>query len=96
MYLVGVVVFTLMFFSGYFSLCVRGLHFLFLLLSLEFINLSLYGMFYFYFLEVSGEYYFGMLFISMVVSEGALGISILVSLIRSFGDDFFQSLSLLW
>nr|AXS65119.1 NADH dehydrogenase subunit 4L [Elateroidea sp. 6 KM-2017] len=84
------------FMSGALSFCMKGGHFLMMLLSLEFITLSLYFIFYIYFYMFSCDYYFSMIFISMAVCEGAVGLSVLVSLIYSFGDDFFQSLNILW
>nr|AXS64948.1 NADH dehydrogenase subunit 4L [Elateroidea sp. 3 KM-2017] len=87
---------VIFFFSGALSFCLKGSHFLMMLLSLEFITLSLYFTFYIYFYMFSCDYYFSMIFISMAVCEGAVGLSLLVSLVYSFSNDFFQSLSILW
>jgi NADH:ubiquinone oxidoreductase subunit K len=42
------------------------------------------------------ELYFVMFFLVFSVCEGALGLSILVSMIRGFGNDYFQSYRVLW
>nr|YP_009918128.1 NADH dehydrogenase subunit 4L [Torleya nepalica]QLP89030.1 NADH dehydrogenase subunit 4L [Torleya nepalica] len=73
----------------------RRKHLLITLLSLEFISLSLYMMLYFYLLSKSSELYFLMVFLTFIVCEGALGLSILVSIIRTHGNDYFQSFSVL-
>nr|UEK24795.1 NADH dehydrogenase subunit 4L [Potamanthellus edmundsi] len=70
-------------------------HLLATLLSLEFIVLGLYLILFMYLLMKGSELYFLMLFLTFAVCEGALGLSILVSLIRTHGNDFFQSFSVL-
>nr|ACJ69556.1 NADH dehydrogenase subunit 4L [Ochterus marginatus] len=87
----------LMFMFGLVGFCSVLKPLLLTLLSLEFIVLSLFLMF-FYFLSIFGyEYYFSLIFFTFSVCEGALGLSILVSLICSHGNDYVFSLSvLLW
>ncbi|CRL08764.1 ND4L [Clunio marinus] len=70
-------------------------HLLSMLLSLEFIVLSLFLMMYFFLNFYSSELYFSIMFLIFSVCEGVLGISILVSLIRSHGNDYFNSFSVL-
>nr|QXT45808.1 NADH dehydrogenase subunit 4L [Maccaffertium vicarium] len=70
-------------------------HLLATLLSLEFIVLSLYTLLFVYLLNLSAELYFTMVFLTFAVCEGALGLSILVSMIRTHGNDYFQSFSVL-
>jgi NADH-ubiquinone oxidoreductase chain 4L len=53
--------------------------------------LSLFVIIYFYLCLFNYELYFVMLFLVFSVCEGALGLSILVSIIRGFGNDYFQS-----
>nr|YP_011015284.1 NADH dehydrogenase subunit 4L [Athousius wudanganus]UBS91006.1 NADH dehydrogenase subunit 4L [Athousius wudanganus] len=85
-----------MYFMGLLVFCLKCKHLLLMLLSLEFIVLSLYfGMFVCMCLFMY-EYYFLMILLTMAVCEGALGLSILVSMIRSYGNDYFQSFSMLW
>nr|QNP09632.1 NADH dehydrogenase subunit 4L [Ochthebius sp. IBE<ESP> AN104] len=85
MYLIGILVFSL-----------KRKHLLLILLSLEFIILSLYFNMFLYLSFYLNELYFTMIFLSMSVCEGALGLSLLVSLIRSHGNDYFQSFNILW
>nr|YP_010462914.1 NADH dehydrogenase subunit 4L [Epeorus gibbus]UUJ36767.1 NADH dehydrogenase subunit 4L [Epeorus gibbus] len=70
-------------------------HLLATLLSLEFIVLSLYGVLFFYLVDLGGELYFVVVFLTFAVCEGALGLSILVSMIRTRGNDYFQSFTIL-
>nr|UDF83726.1 NADH dehydrogenase subunit 4L [Vermiophis taishanensis] len=70
-------------------------HLLSMLLSLEFIMLGLFMMLFMFLSMMSYEWYFSMLFLVFSVCEGALGLSILVSMIRSHGNDYFQSFSIL-
>nr|QLI42491.1 NADH dehydrogenase subunit 4L [Trogoderma variabile] len=85
-----------MFFSGLISFSLNRKHLLLMLLSLEFIVLSLFFFVVFYLGIFCGEIYFSMIFVSLGVCEGSLGLSILVSLIRTHGGDNFQSFSILW
>nr|YP_009995515.1 NADH dehydrogenase subunit 4L [Ochthebius viridis]QNP09970.1 NADH dehydrogenase subunit 4L [Ochthebius viridis] len=85
MYLMGIMVFSL-----------KRKHLLLMLLSLEFIILSLYFLMFLSLSYYMKEYYFSMIFMTMSVCEGALGLSLLVSLIRSHGNDYFQSFNILW
>nr|YP_010164581.1 NADH dehydrogenase subunit 4L [Epeorus dayongensis]QRM91370.1 NADH dehydrogenase subunit 4L [Epeorus dayongensis]UUJ36910.1 NADH dehydrogenase subunit 4L [Epeorus dayongensis] len=70
-------------------------HLLATLLSLEFIVLSLYALLFVYLMNLGCELYFTMVFLTFAVCEGALGLSILVSMIRTHGNDYFQSFSIL-
>nr|AFQ62375.1 NADH dehydrogenase subunit 4L [Silvanus unidentatus] len=73
----------------------RG-HLLMVLLMLEFIVVSIYYVFYSSLLNYSGEIYLSMIYIIMSACEGVLGLSILVSMVRCYGNDKFLSFSLLW
>nr|AXS66295.1 NADH dehydrogenase subunit 4L [Staphylinoidea sp. 2 KM-2017] len=86
----------LMYFIGLISFCLKRKHFLLMLLSLEFIILSLFMNLFFTLSMIGYENYFSMVFITMSVCEGSLGLSILVSLMRSHGNDYFQTFNLLW
>nr|ALO76664.1 NADH deshydrogenase subunit 4L [Ceratocanthus sp. CER01] len=86
---------TFMFISGLFSFCLNRKHLLLMLLSLEFIILSLFfnlSMI----ISFLGYESFLMIFLSISVCEGALGLSVLVSMIRTHGNDYFQSFNILW
>nr|ALO70403.1 NADH deshydrogenase subunit 4L [Bolitobius castaneus] len=87
---------TIMFFSGLLSFCMKRKHFLLMLLSLEFIILSLYFNMFLYLSSFYFENYFSMIFLTMSVCEGALGLAIMVSMIRTHGNDYFQTFNILW
>nr|YP_010249784.1 NADH dehydrogenase subunit 4L [Rheocricotopus villiculus]QTT60915.1 NADH dehydrogenase subunit 4L [Rheocricotopus villiculus] len=70
-------------------------HLLSTLLSLEFIVLCLFMMLFNFLNIFSYEVYFSMLFLTFSVCEGALGVAILVSMIRTHGNDYFNSFSIL-
>uniref|UniRef100_UPI0030FE4B67 NADH dehydrogenase subunit 4L n=1 Tax=Neopanorpa brisi TaxID=3135612 RepID=UPI0030FE4B67 len=81
--------------SGIFVFSSKRKHLLVTLLSLEFIVLSLFMILFLYLNYYNYETYFSMVFLVFSVCEGALGLSILVSMIRTHGNDFFQSFSVL-
>nr|QWQ55582.1 NADH dehydrogenase subunit 4L [Conocephalus gladiatus] len=88
-------VWMISFFSGVWGFCSNRKHLLAMLLSLEFIVLSLFMMLFFFLSYFQFELYFSMVFLTFSVCEGALGLSILVSMIRTHGNDFFQTFSIL-
>jgi NADH-ubiquinone oxidoreductase chain 4L len=81
--------------AGIYVFSSRRKHLLVTLLRLEFISLSLYLILYFFLLTKGQELYFTIVFLTFIVCEGALGLSILVSMIRTHGNDYFQSFSVL-
>nr|AVN68072.1 NADH dehydrogenase subunit 4L [Laxta sp. BLA048] len=83
------------FFCGIWVFCSNRKHLLITLLSLEFIVLILYMILYYYLGLFNFELFFSMIFLSFSVCEGALGLSILVSMIRSYGSDLFFIYSML-
>nr|QVM79305.1 NADH dehydrogenase subunit 4L [Teledapalpus zolotichini] len=85
-----------MFFSGLMVFVSKRKHLLMMLLSLEFIMLSLYFNILIYLNLFDYEYFFLMIFLTMSVCEGVLGLSILVSMIRSYGNDYIFTFSILW
>nr|YP_009092098.1 NADH dehydrogenase subunit 4L [Aporia potanini intercostata]YP_009347410.1 NADH dehydrogenase subunit 4L [Aporia martineti]YP_009347423.1 NADH dehydrogenase subunit 4L [Mesapia peloria]WGL40197.1 NADH dehydrogenase subunit 4L [Aporia hippia]AGG35782.1 NADH dehydrogenase subunit 4L [Aporia potanini intercostata]APU93518.1 NADH dehydrogenase subunit 4L [Aporia martineti]APU93531.1 NADH dehydrogenase subunit 4L [Mesapia peloria] len=86
----------IMFFCGNMIFVSKYKHLLIVLLSLEFIVLSIYFLMMYYFLMMSYDMYMLMVFLVFSVCEGALGLSILISMIRTYGNDYFQSYNLLW
>nr|QDH12218.1 NADH dehydrogenase subunit 4L [Forcipomyia makanensis] len=70
-------------------------HLLVTLISLEFIVLVMYLFLYNFLSLMNYEYYFSMVFLTFSVCEGTLGLSILVSLIRTYGTDYFQTYNIL-
>nr|YP_010987581.1 NADH dehydrogenase subunit 4L [Bledius obscurus]WON65987.1 NADH dehydrogenase subunit 4L [Bledius obscurus] len=89
-------IYMLMYIIGILVFCSKRKHFLMMLLSLEFIMMSLYlGLFNMLFL-MNFEFYFSMIFLTLSVCEGVLGLSILVSLVRTHGNDYFNLFNMLW
>nr|WGO58012.1 NADH dehydrogenase subunit 4L [Rhabdoblatta densimaculata] len=86
---------SMCFFCGIWVFSSNRKHLLATLLSLEFIVLVLYVGLYNYLMLFNYELYFSMVFLTFSVCEGALGLSILVSMIRSYGSDFFNAYSML-
>nr|UPX88703.1 NADH dehydrogenase subunit 4L [Aphodius rufipes] len=86
----------IMYFAGVVSFCLKRKHLLLMLLSLEFVILGLYFNLFLYLSHYNYEFFFSMIFLSMSVCEGALGLSILVALMRTHGNDYFQTFNLLW
>nr|AMH85704.1 NADH dehydrogenase subunit 4L [Ocyptamus sativus] len=70
-------------------------HLLSMLLSLEYIVLSLFYLLFIYLNMMNFENYFSMVFMTFSVCEGVLGLSVLVSMIRMYGNDYFQSFNIL-
>nr|AFQ62250.1 NADH dehydrogenase subunit 4L [Osphya bipunctata] len=87
---------TLMFFSGCLVFSLKRKHLLLMLLSLEFMVLSIYFLMVLNLMFYSNEYFMLMIYLTFTVCEGALGLSILVSMVRSYGNDYFQSFNVLW
>nr|QEH58848.1 NADH dehydrogenase subunit 4L [Caroperla siveci] len=84
-----------LFICGGWQFASKRKHLLVTLLSLEFIVLSLFMFLFFYLNALELEMFFSMVFLTFSVCEGALGLSILVSMIRTHGNDYFQSFSIL-
>nr|AFU50259.1 NADH dehydrogenase subunit 4L [Spilopyra sumptuosa]QUB07185.1 NADH dehydrogenase subunit 4L [Spilopyra sumptuosa] len=88
---------SIMFFlTGLMVFTFKRSNLLLMLLSLEFIVVSLYWNIYLNLMMMQCEFYFSMIFLSMSVCEGVLGLSVLVSMIRGFGNDQMLSFTLLW
>nr|YP_010472519.1 NADH dehydrogenase subunit 4L [Harpalus anxius]UVG42143.1 NADH dehydrogenase subunit 4L [Harpalus anxius] len=94
-YMLNILVFIFMFFIGTMVFSSKRKHLLLMLLSLEFIILSIYMLMFIYLSMFDYEYYFSMMFLTFCVCESVLGLSILVSLIRTHGNDFFFSMNML-
>nr|YP_010613572.1 NADH dehydrogenase subunit 4L [Rivellia apicalis]WAR64264.1 NADH dehydrogenase subunit 4L [Rivellia apicalis] len=86
---------SLLFLSGVIVFVSNRKHLLSMLLSLEYMVLNLFFLLFLYlsFFDYSG--FFSMMFLTFSVCEGALGLSILVSMIRTHGNDYFQSFNIL-
>nr|AZL35850.1 NADH dehydrogenase subunit 4L [Ectemnonotum fruhstorferi] len=88
-------VYMYMYLIGMLSLCLIRKHLLSFLLSLEFVILSLFMIFFFYLINFNYELYLVLIYLTLSVCEGILGLSVLVSLIRSHGNDYLNSFSLI-
>nr|YP_002727958.1 NADH dehydrogenase subunit 4L [Physopelta gutta]YP_009643424.1 NADH dehydrogenase subunit 4L [Physopelta cincticollis]ABZ02108.1 NADH dehydrogenase subunit 4L [Physopelta gutta]APO08854.1 NADH dehydrogenase subunit 4L [Physopelta cincticollis] len=84
-----------MFISGLFVFCFVHKHLLLTLFSLEYMVLLLYLVIYYYLLELGSDMYFILVFLVFSVCEGSLGLGVLVNMIRSHGNDYLSSLSVL-
>nr|YP_010242210.1 NADH dehydrogenase subunit 4L [Leiometopon simyrides]QTI83249.1 NADH dehydrogenase subunit 4L [Leiometopon simyrides] len=89
------IVFICMYIVGNLIFVSKHKHLLIVLLSLEFIVLSIFFFLLIYLMFIDYNMYMLMVFLVFSVCEGALGLSILVSMIRTHGNDYFQSFSLL-
>nr|YP_010554655.1 NADH dehydrogenase subunit 4L [Hydropsyche formosana]UYO79288.1 NADH dehydrogenase subunit 4L [Hydropsyche formosana] len=72
-----------------FMFVIKRKHLLNMLLVLEFLMLLLFLFMFMIFMNIYNELYFLMMFMVFMVSEGVLGITILVMLIRNVGSDYF-------
>nr|YP_009428557.1 NADH dehydrogenase subunit 4L [Euproctis similis]AMJ17412.1 NADH dehydrogenase subunit 4L [Euproctis similis] len=87
--------FLFKYFVGNFIFVFKQKHLLIILLSLEFFFLSIFFFFVLMLNFIDYNLYMLMVFLVFSVCEGALGLSILISMIRSHGNDYFQSFNLL-
>nr|YP_007627027.1 NADH dehydrogenase subunit 4L [Lentula callani]AGC22318.1 NADH dehydrogenase subunit 4L [Lentula callani] len=94
MFMFSIFTSLLIYFVGVFVFSSKRKHLLMVLMSLEYMVLSLFIMIIIYLSGYGGDYYFPMIFLVFSVCEGALGLSILVSMIRCYGNDFFGSFGL--
>nr|AII02540.1 NADH dehydrogenase subunit 4L [Dysstroma truncata] len=89
------IIIIFMFIVGNMIFVAKHKHLLIVLLSLEFMVLSVFFFFLMYLLMIDYDMYMLMVFLVFSVCEGALGLSILVCMIRTHGNDYFKSFSLL-
>nr|YP_010975292.1 NADH dehydrogenase subunit 4L [Aneogmena fischeri]WNX92426.1 NADH dehydrogenase subunit 4L [Aneogmena fischeri] len=86
---------VILFFMGVLNFISNRKHLLSMLMSLEYIVLSLFLLLFIYLNMIMFENFFSMMFLVFSVCEGSLGLSILVSMIRTHGNDYFQSFNIL-
>nr|AOY39990.1 NADH dehydrogenase subunit 4L [Scolytinae sp. BMNH 1040174] len=84
------------FFSGLISYILSNKHFLLMLISLELMVLSIYMLMFMYFTHFNSESFVNMIYLSLSVCEGALGLTLLVVLIRTHGMDMVLMFDNLW
>lgn len=89
------IIFILIFILGNLIFISKHKHLLIILLRLEFIVLRLFFFLLVYLSSIDYDIYILILFLVFSVCEGALGLSILVSIIRTHGNDYFQRFNLL-
>nr|YP_008081083.1 NADH dehydrogenase subunit 4L [Ctenoplusia agnata]AGG10923.1 NADH dehydrogenase subunit 4L [Ctenoplusia agnata] len=89
------IVVIIMFVIGNLIFISKHKHLLIVLLSLEFIVLSIFFFFLIFLKMINYDMYILMVFLVFPVCEGALGLPILFSMFRTQGNDYFQSFNLL-
>lgn len=95
------IIFIILFFffviiiSGIIVFLSNSKHLLIILLRLEFIVLRLFIYIFVYLNTYIIEIYFTIIFLTFRVCEGVLGLSILVSIIRTHGNNYFQTFNIL-
>lgn len=82
------------FISGMLVFCSIRKHLLLTLLSLEYLVLRIFIFIVFFIINYVGDIYFILIFLVFSVCEGVLGLSILVRIIRRYGNDQVNSLFL--
>lgn len=92
--LIYFVVFFCIFFVG-FRYILNRKYVLIILIRLEFIGLILFFIIYLNLSNFGLETYFLMVFLTFCVCEGVIGLSLLVNMIRSHGNDLIKSLNFL-
>lgn len=86
--------YLIIYFSGIVSLCLARKHIILRLLRLEFIILRLFCIFRITVTIIVYESYIILIFLTFRVCEGVVGLSILVTIIRSHGNDHLSSINL--
>nr|YP_008758519.1 NADH dehydrogenase subunit 4L [Sagmariasus verreauxi]BAO02875.1 NADH dehydrogenase subunit 4L [Sagmariasus verreauxi] len=84
-----------MVFCGLWVFTMNCKHLLNTLLSLEFIMLGVFFVLNICLSFCGKEVYFVLFFLAMVACEGALGLALLVSIVRTHGNDYYNSISVL-
>lgn len=85
----------ILFIIGVYTFVSNRKHLLSILLSLEYIVLRLFLLLFIYLNLFNFENFFRIIFLTFSVCEGALGLSVLVSIIRTHGNDYFQRFNIL-
>nr|YP_010962595.1 NADH dehydrogenase subunit 4L [Euphausia crystallorophias]WNI01997.1 NADH dehydrogenase subunit 4L [Euphausia crystallorophias] len=80
---------------GLWVFCSKRKHLLNTLLSLEYIMLSVFWLMVLSLSLMGQEVFFSLFFLTFAACEGALGLALLVSIVRSHGNDRFGNFNLL-
>lgn len=91
-----IVTFFIMYFSSILVFVSKRKHLLLILLRLESSVVALYVGLFFILGETNFEFFFSIIFLTIRVCEGALGLSLLVLIVRVHGNDFILSFDSLW
>ena len=82
-------------FCGLLAFVRKRKHLLNSLLRLEFIIINIFWLLINVFVYLGGDSYFLLLFLALAACEGALGLALLVSVVRRHGNDNFRRLNML-
>lgn len=82
-------------FCGFIAFISNRKHLLNTLLSLEFIILGIFWLMMIYVNIIAKETYLVLFFLTLLACEGALGLSLLVSIVRTHGNDCFNTFNIL-
>lgn len=94
LYFFLILIIIIFFISGIIKFILNYCHLLINLVRLEFIILRLFLLSFIYFLGIKFELIFMIVFLTLIVSEGVLGLSLLISIVRIFGNNYFQVINL--
>nr|UPX88768.1 NADH dehydrogenase subunit 4L [Ernodes articularis] len=83
------------FMLGNFMFSMNKKHLLIMLLMLEYLGMIIFISLYISLSMMNYNLFFLMLFLIMMVCESVLGLSILINMIRIYGNDYFKVFSLL-
>nr|YP_010988631.1 NADH dehydrogenase subunit 4L [Anaspides clarkei]YP_010988709.1 NADH dehydrogenase subunit 4L [Anaspides jarmani]WOR80923.1 NADH dehydrogenase subunit 4L [Anaspides clarkei]WOR81027.1 NADH dehydrogenase subunit 4L [Anaspides jarmani]WOR81040.1 NADH dehydrogenase subunit 4L [Anaspides jarmani] len=81
--------------SGCMMFVSKRKHLLNTLLSLEFIMLGIFWLLSLSLVKIGYDIYFVLFFLTFAACEGALGLSLLVSIVRTHGNDCFSNFGIL-
>nr|AEP27565.1 NADH dehydrogenase subunit 4L [Melanobaris laticollis] len=84
------------FFFSFFIFIYKYKHLLLMLLSLESVVLSIFFLLFFYLASFSFECFLSMIYLTMSVCESALGLSLLILIIRTHSNDTIMMFDNLW
>nr|YP_010988644.1 NADH dehydrogenase subunit 4L [Paranaspides lacustris]WOR80936.1 NADH dehydrogenase subunit 4L [Paranaspides lacustris] len=81
--------------SGLIMFVSKRKHLLNTLLSLEFTMLGIFWLLSLSLVKIGHDIYFVLFFLTLAACEGALGLALLVSIVRTHGNDCFSNFSIL-
>lgn len=91
-----IIIFVYIFIASILRFALNRKHLLTILLRIELVILSLFIIIFIFFININFEFYFTLIFLTMRVCERGIGLALIVSMIRCYGNDYFSSLNLLW